>query len=242
MPTSASENRQKEASRRRKPAGLLHPARRDPSDRKASQEGQGKEAVGRRLVFQDSARIKLLAEKTDSFLEQRGWTSLNAESRRFLGCMMMLGDSESVLGEWEKKFPQVPLRAAICLWQETGHQNLSEFLVALGGHPKADLIRSIRWVDLCEAFDKNAAECLKSATREADEAIDCCAARSLSDEITRLGFRVVETNWRVLPDGSAICLSTGQTMNRNQADEMRLEAEKQKAMGCGIRLIAAAVS
>jgi hypothetical protein len=39
MPTSARENRQKEASRRRKPAGLLNPARRDSADGEASQEG-----------------------------------------------------------------------------------------------------------------------------------------------------------------------------------------------------------
>lgn len=68
------------------------------------------------------------------------------------------------------------------------------------------------------------------------------AAGSLSHEIASRGIRVIEKTWRVLPDGTAICLSTGQTMGKEGAEELRLEAERQKALGCGIRLIPATVS
>jgi hypothetical protein len=41
MPTSVRENRQKETSRRRKPAGVLNPARRDRPDGEAEEIPQG---------------------------------------------------------------------------------------------------------------------------------------------------------------------------------------------------------
>lgn len=99
----------------------------------------------------EQARIAALAARTSLFLRQHGWTSLDAQSQKFLGCMMMLEDSPPILEEWEKRLPLVPLRAAISLWQENGRPNLGLLLDLLGSHPKADSIRRIDWVLLCEA-------------------------------------------------------------------------------------------
>jgi hypothetical protein len=233
MPTSTREDTQKEAPSRRKPTGAFDPARRDRAKRKTAQTGQAKEKITSGFVTQDGAQIKALADKSSSFLELRGLPSLDAESRRFLGCMMLLEDSESILGEWEKRHPLVPLRIAISLWQENGRPNLGEFLVGLEGHPKADLIRQIRWVDLSESYKQNTGERFKQLNPEHPSNL----AEELSEAFAKLGVREIVQMWTFLPDGSGVCLSTGETMSSVGVDAFKRKAERHAAEGCGARFI-----